>query len=396
MEDNKNQKNTIAILFIIIFILFFILIFSWLEVFGIIGNDSVTVTSMLNQTVQDVKEVTNRKIVVDKKDDSLSTTNSLEEKDKLLEQIKAQSVLYEESIENEVTVLNINTGRFYYSQIDDNAKILYDKLVENKENLKKGNFTIECGNVFSEVLKQKDGADSLKYSYSQAVRAFLFDNPEIFFLDVPKLCLVTQSETTIISKEYNVFIKAEEGSSYLNSQFPTEAIINSAQNKINEVVNKILEDTEGYNTVEKIEYVHDYLAESIEYDSSLEKASIHDIYGALINKTAVCEGYAKAFKYILDKMQIPTVIVVGNAQNVKGEIESHSWNYVNIDGKWYGIDVTFDDPIVVGDFSNNISNIRYKYFLKGNDEFSKIHTIDSMEILEFNVEYPTLEEESYK
>lgn len=394
MEDNKNSKNTIILLFFIIFILFFILMYSWLNVFGIIDNNSVNVISMLDQTEQDTKENKNRKIVVDKKEEKEVSNNSLEEKDKILEQLKSQSVLYEEN-NNTETTLQIDTSKFYYAQIDDNAKIIYNKLVENKENLKKGNFKIECGNVFTATLSEKDGAENLKKSYSQAVRAFLFDNPEIFFLDVPKLCLITQSKTSIMSKEYNVFITAEEGSSYLNTHFPTEAIINSAQSKINDVVNEILKNTEGYTVADKIEYVHDYLVKNVEYDSSLEKASIHDVYGALVNNVAVCEGYSKSFKYILDKMGIPSIIVVGNAQNVTGELESHSWNYVNIDGKWYGVDTTFDDPIIVGDFSNSFDNIRYKYFLKGNDVFSKIHTIDPMEILEFSVDYPILEEESY-
>lgn len=394
MEDNKNSKNTIILLFFIIFILFFILMYSWLNVFGIIDNNSVNVISMLDQTEQDTKENKNRKIVVDKKEEKEVSNNSLEEKDKILEQLKSQSVLYEEN-NNTETTLQIDTSKFYYAQIDDNAKIIYNKLVENKENLKKGNFKIECGNVFTATLSEKDGAEKLKKSYSQAVRAFLFDNPEIFFLDVPKLCLITQSKTSIMSKEYNVFITAEEGSSYLNTHFPTEAIINSAQSKINDIVNEILKNTEGYTVADKIEYVHDYLVKNVEYDSSLEKASIHDVYGALVNKVAVCEGYSKSFKYILDKMGIPSIIVVGNAQNVTGELESHSWNYVNIDGKWYGVDTTFDDPIIVGDFSNSFDNIRYKYFLKGNDVFSKIHTINPMEILEFSVDYPILEEESY-
>ena len=384
MENNKNQ---IIIILLLIFTLLFVLIYSCIEV---LGKKDVTVTAMLNEKVQDVKEITNKKIVVETENYNMIAT---EQKEQILEELKTQSVLYEEPVEEPNP--QIDVSRFYYSKIDANAKIIYDKLFENRENLKKGNFKIEYGNIFTETLKQEEGAESLKKSYTQAMRAFLFDNPEIFFLDVPKLCMVTQTKTSMMTKEYNVSIAPEEGRSYLNRYFPTEAIINSAQNDINEEVNKILSVTENLNAIQKIEYVHNYLIDNIEYDSTIEKANIHDIYGALINKVAVCEGYAKSFKYILDKMQIPSIIVVGNAKNSIGEIESHSWNYVNVDGKWYGIDVTFDDPIIVGDTNGAITNFKYRYFLKGNLEFSKIHTINPIEILEFEVEYPILEEENY-
>ena len=65
---------------------------------------------------------------------------------------------------------------------------------------------------------------------------------------------------------------------------------------------------------------------------------------------------------------IPTITVVGEGIS-DGRSEAHAWNYVYIDGKWYGIDATFDDPIVRG--GGTITDQRKrKYFLVGAQEFN--------------------------
>ena len=60
----------------------------------------------------------------------------------------------------------------------------------------------------------------------------------------------------------------------------------------------------------------------------------HTAYGALVNKEAVCEGYAKAYKLLMDAMGIPCDVVIN---------EEHAWNVVCLEGKWYLVDVTNDD-----------------------------------------------------
>ena len=68
---------------------------------------------------------------------------------------------------------------------------------------------------------------------------------------------------------------------------------------------------------------------------------------------------------------IPTITVVGEGI-ADGRSEAHAWNYVYIDGKWYGIDSTFDDPIVRG--GGTITDQRKrKYFLVGAQEFNGNH-----------------------
>ena len=122
--------------------------------------------------------------------------------------------------------------------------------------------------------------------------------------------------------------------------------------------NNIIQTASG-NDYDKVLKVHDTLANILEYETTISGVNIHNIYGALKEKKCVCEGYAKALKYILDSMNIPCILVSGIATNTNGTTESHMWNYVKLDGNWYGVDVTWDDPVT----SNGTDMLMYDYYL---------------------------------
>ena len=129
------------------------------------------------------------------------------------------------------------------------------------------------------------------------------------------------------------------------------------------VKNKIIAKIQGKSDYDKIKIIHDYLIDSIEYENDLTQNNVYDIYGALVQKRCVCEGYAKAFQYLMNEMGIENTIVIGIGTNSKNETENHAWNYVKLDGEWYAVDVTWDDPIITG--GGKLSNkSRYEYFLK--------------------------------
>ena len=119
--------------------------------------------------------------------------------------------------------------------------------------------------------------------------------------------------------------------------------------------------------------IHDYLVDTINYDSSLSKQNIYNIYGALVNRECVCEGYARAFKYLLDELDIPCVMIIGTATNSQGETENHAWNYVQLNGAWYAVDTTWDDPVVVGGGTASEES-KYKYFLVGREVMDQDHS----------------------
>lgn len=90
--------------------------------------------------------------------------------------------------------------------------------------------------------------------------------------------------------------------------------------------------------VEKALLIHDRLALRCVYDNMLTHSNKFDIYGALVDGYAVCEGYTKAYIYLLGKVGIKSEICASDKLK-------HSWNIVYIDGVPYHVDVTWDDII---------------------------------------------------
>lgn len=81
--------------------------------------------------------------------------------------------------------------------------------------------------------------------------------------------------------------------------------------------------------------VHDILVETVTYD--LEAPNQREAYGAIVDKNATCQGYAKAYQFLLLKLGIESSLVFGDSG------ERHAWNMVKLDDEYYYSDVTFDD-----------------------------------------------------
>ena len=275
-------------------------------------------------------------------------------------------------------VLNKNEyqNKYLYSQLGENGKIIYEKLYENKENLKTGTYTIQFGNAFYDILSQENGSDKLQEEYQTAIEAFTYDNPDVFYIDVTKMYINIETIQKIFSTKYNVYINSAKDPTYLLDGFTSKEQIDQCESQVIAVKNQILNQIAGKNDIEKMRYIHDYLVDTIEYDQTFGEKNIYNIYGALVSKTCVCEGYAKASQYLLNEAGLENIIITGTATNSDGKTENHAWNYVNIDEKWYAIDTTWDDPIIVG--GGKLTNtIRYRYFLKGSSTMNKNHFIST-------------------
>ena len=99
----------------------------------------------------------------------------------------------------------------------------------------------------------------------------------------------------------------------------------------------------GMSDLQKALALHDYLTQHIAYDYADYMAGTvgekaYTAYGALVEGKAVCEGYAKAYQLLLDRCGIDAVMVSSLAMN-------HGWNLVKLEGSWYHVDVTWDDPV---------------------------------------------------
>lgn len=119
----------------------------------------------------------------------------------------------------------------------------------------------------------------------------------------------------------------------------------------------VKEKTENCKTdLEKALVVHDYLCDTITYVDDNEPER-QDIEGAILEKEAVCEGYALAYKYYMNRLGIPCKVIRGF-----GREELHAWNEIMIDGKWYLVDTTWDD-------AGEGQSIEHDYFLCSEEAF---------------------------
>ena len=111
---------------------------------------------------------------------------------------------------------------------------------------------------------------------------------------------------------------------------------------IKEVDSKV--DITGMTDEEIVLAYHEYLTSSVAYayeaylSNSLGSEHEYDMYGALVNHSVVCQGYAETMFYFLKRVGLPCAIA--SSKNI-----NHAWNIVKIHGNWYHIDVTWDDPV---------------------------------------------------
>ena len=132
--------------------------------------------------------------------------------------------------------------------------------------------------------------------------------------------------------------------------------------------------------VDKIKAVHDYLVKNTTYDYGYySKSDYHDHLGnILVEHRAVCQGYAVAFYVFMKELGIPCSILTGVANN-GGGMEKHAWNAVKLDGSWYFVDVTWDDPMMQDTGHNTYldgSNLSYEYALCTYQYISATHVSD--------------------
>ena len=115
------------------------------------------------------------------------------------------------------------------------------------------------------------------------------------------------------------------------------------QAQIDETVSQILAgiDAEAPD-YDKAKYVFDYLASNVAYSTGAPDNQ--NIISVFVNGETVCQGYAAATQYLLEKLDIPCAVVAGTADG-----QSHAWNLVKLDGEYYYMDTTWGNATYSGE-----------------------------------------------
>lgn len=142
----------------------------------------------------------------------------------------------------------------------------------------------------------------------------------------------------------------------------------TAQGKVDKAVKELLAKAAyGQTEYQRELILHDALADRVKY---VDGTNAHNLYGALVEGKAVCEGYARAFQYLLYQAGTQCLFVEGTSVRPGGSRgEAHAWNVVQINGKYYHTDVTWDDQ------SNAAVSVVHAFFDLNDALINEGHTI---------------------
>ncbi len=224
----------------------------------------------------------------------------------------------------------ISAHDFVYSYLSDEEKLVYDELYDAVYNF-------ESEVVLSNSVDEEDLKKIFTLFYTQESQVFWLDS------------LFVPNET---GNGFNlVYRTTKDEASELSSNL--QITICNIADKLNE----------KYSEYDAVRLFHDEIVLKTRFCEDGD--FVNSAYGALVLGEAMCEGYAFAMSYLCDYFNIENYIV--NGENVDGK--SHVWNKIKIDGDWYNLDSTWDDPIFEIEKPNYV---RHNFMLLPDDDIYNI------------------------
>lgn len=153
-----------------------------------------------------------------------------------------------------------------------------------------------------------------------------------------------------------------------------------ADKEAQKIVGSII--TSNMSEYERVKAIHDWIVINVQYNyaglnNNTLPQTAYNADGALCYKSAVCQGYAEAFQLLCAKAGVQAYMMYGESGNSVDGWDSHAWNVVRINGEWYQIDCTWDDPLVNEMVVTGSSNLSYTYFLLTDKEMYYDHKLDA-------------------
>ena len=224
----------------------------------------------------------------------------------------------------EITVADsVFEDKFYFEQLTEEEQLIYKELYQGVD-AHAEDITVHC----------MDGEQA-----GLILHSVIYDFPEIFWTD--------GSSDTLTYEESHVVVKPTYTYS-LEERAVMQAEIDA---EVNVILSQISAEVSEYD---KIKYIYETLVRDVDY---VENAPDNqNIYSTFVRKETVCAGYTKANKYLLERLGVYCIYVLGDAAE-----ESHAWNIVRCNGVMCYVDVTWADPLFSEDVLDISEEILYDY-----------------------------------
>lgn len=263
------------------------------------------------------------------------TVESNEEEWEETESVTEEKILYADASAH-------NNLSYAYSKLNDEEKELYDVIYTAIVNYEEG---VTVPTLDTERLDKVFNCVSM-------------DHPEIFYVSGYRFTKYTRGDE---------LKRLAFTASYIYSQNERDKIQKNIDTEVDKILANVYSEATDYQI---IRYIYDTIVSNTDYDTN--SSDNQNIISVLINHRSVCQGYSKTMQLLLNKLGIQCTLVTGNV--IGGE--SHAWNAVMSDGKWYYLDVTWGDSSynnTDGTKSDFAPDINYDYFLVTSAEIDKNH-----------------------
>lgn len=253
-----------------------------------------------------------------------------------------------------ITYMSENKGNYKEKEYSiDTYKHYYYNLLSSQE----AEFYDRIVNALKERQELELTEEERQMDIEKIYNYVCLDHPEIYYID----------GYLIESNEY------QNKEIFKGDYYITEEEVQSIEMHLNHYYlackKNILDSDTDYTKTQK---VYEYLIKNTVYDINAPyNQSIVSVaqYGA-----SVCAGYSKMFQYIMNKLNVPTIVVTGN---IKDETQTpHMWNASFVDGQWCFVDCTYGEMI-----QNEYVDINYDYLCINEAILAKTHTINNRDEL---------------